>query len=160
MIRGRYLQSGDDTSAVFDLRTRVFVREQGFSPDTDVDAYDNMSIYALVFDDDDRPVGTGRLFIDADDRFTIGRVCVLPEARNKGFGDLIVRMLLARALDLNAPSVTLSAQADKAGFYRRYGFRACGPDYPDEGVAHTPMRALRDEVNLEGACKAAANPDA
>ena len=32
MIRGKFLTSQDDPSAVMDIRKRVFVDEQGFSP--------------------------------------------------------------------------------------------------------------------------------
>lgn len=152
MIRGRYLSSMDDVKTVFELRKLVFVEEQGFSLDSEIDEYDKMSVYALVFDESDRPVGTGRLFVDADGRFSVGRVCVLREERNKGFGDLVMRMLLARALDLNAPSVYLSAQADKKDFYKKYGFTEFGEPYLDEGSLHIGMRALRDEISIEGTC--------
>jgi len=142
----------DDLKDVFEIRNAVFVEEQGFSFDGEVDEYDKMSIYALVFGEDDRPVGTGRLYIDADDHFFIGRVCVLKEMRNKGYGDLVMRMLLARALDLNAPSLYLSAQMDKMHFYAKYGFVKFGETYFDEGVAHIAMRVFHDDVRIEGTC--------
>ena len=134
MIRGKFLTSQDDVGAVMDIRRRVFVEEQGYPADTDVDTFDKLSVYALAYDENDRPAGTGRLYINADSRFQIGRVCVLPEARGRGLGDLVARMLLYRALELGADAVCLSAQLPVVGFYARYGFRPCGEVYDEEGV--------------------------
>ncbi len=152
MIRGKFLTSQDDVGAVMDIRRRVFVEEQGYPADTDVDTFDKLSVYALAYDENDRPAGTGRLYINADSRFQIGRVCVLPEARGRGLGDLVARMLLYRALELGADAVCLSAQLPVVGFYARYGFRPCGEVYDEEGVPHRWMQASADEINLEGSC--------
>ena len=152
MIRGKFLTSQDDTSAVMDIRRRVFVDEQGFSPDTEIDGYDKLAVYALAFDENDRPAGTGRLYIDDHSHFQIGRVCVLREARGQGLGDLIVRMLLYRALELGATAVYIGAQLPVVGFYARYGFKLFGELYDDEGVSHRMMKAEAEEINLEGSC--------
>lgn len=152
MIRGKFLTSQDDTGAVMDIRRRVFVDEQGFSPDTEIDEYDKLAVYALAFDENDRPAGTGRLYIDGNSHFQIGRVCVLREARGQGLGDLVVRMLLYRALELGATAVYIGAQLPVVGFYARYGFKPYGEAYDDEGVPHRMMKAEAGEINLEGSC--------
>lgn len=151
MIRGKYLTSRDDLLTVLDLRMRVFVEEQGFSKENERDAHDDMAVYALVYTEKDEPVGTGRLYIDLD-RFVIGRICVLRAHRGRGFGDLIMRMLLSRALELNAPSVHLTAQLEKVPFYEKYGFKPFGDLVDDEGVPHQPMRAMADEIDIDGDC--------
>ena len=152
MIRGKFLTSQDDVRAVMDIRRRVFVDEQGYSADTEIDGFDKMAVYALAYDEKDRPAGTGRLIINDESRFQIGRVCVLREARGKGLGDLVVRMLLYRALELGAGEIWLGAQLPAVGFYARYGFKPVGEIYDDEGVPHRWMRALAEEVDLEGSC--------
>ena len=152
MIRGKFLTSRDDTRAVMDIRMRVFVDEQGFSPEAEIDAFDQMAVYALVYDEDDRPAGTGRLIIDGKSRFQIGRVCVLPEARGRGLGDLVMRMLLYRALELGAGEVWVGAQLPAVGFYARYGLAPRGEVYDEEGVPHRWMTARAEEINLEGSC--------
>ena len=152
MIRGKFLTSQDDAGAVMDIRRRVFVEEQGYSADTEIDGFDKMAVYALAFDENDRPAGTGRLIINDESRFQIGRVCVLKEARGQGLGDLVVRMLLYRALELGAGEIWLGAQLPAVGFYARYGFAPIGEIYDDEGVPHRWMRALAGEVDLEGSC--------
>ena len=84
MVRGKFLTSQDDTSAVMDIRRRVFVDEQGYSADTEIDTFDKMAVYALAFDENGQPAGTGRLIINDRSQFQVGRVCVLKEARGQG----------------------------------------------------------------------------
>ena len=98
MIRGKYLTSKDDIAPVLAVRNAVFVEEQGFSAEGERDAYDDMAIYALAFNEEGAPVSTGRLFVDRDGQFTIGRVCTLRAYRGQGYGDLIMRMLLYLSL--------------------------------------------------------------
>ena len=62
MIRGKYLTSKDDIAPVLAVRNAVFVEEQGFSAEGERDAYDDMAIYALAFNEEGAPVSTGRLF--------------------------------------------------------------------------------------------------
>ena len=78
MIRGKFLTSQDDVRAVMDIRRRVFVDEQGYSADTEIDGFDKMAVYALAFDENDQPAGTGRLVINDQSRFQIGRVRAPP----------------------------------------------------------------------------------
>ena len=153
MIRGKFILSGDPLCEhVYDIRRRVFVEEQGYSLENEIDEYDKMSVYALVMDDDGTPSATGRLYIDSEDRFALGRICVLKEKRGRYMGDLVMRMLLYRAQELNCASVTLSSQLPVVSFYAKYGLKPVGDVYPDEGVPHRRMVASREEINLEGSC--------
>lgn len=152
MIRGKFLTSSDDVSDVMDIRRRVFVDEQGYSPEVEVDEHDKMSIYALVYDEADRPAGTGRMYL-ADDQFKIGRVCVLKHARGQGLGDLVMRMLLYRALEMDVNEVYLSAQLPAIGFYLRFGFQPIGEIYLEEDVPHQKMRVRKAEIDMEGSCQ-------
>ncbi len=150
VIRGVYLTSKDDLTDVIALRRAVFCDEQGYSPESEPDQCDEMAMYALVFDEG-APVGTGRLYVE-EDRLSIGRVCVKKEWRGRGIGDFVMRMLLYRAQELNAGSVSLSAQLGRVGFYERYGFAPYGEIVFDEGQPHRLMRVAGDGINLEGAC--------
>ncbi len=137
---------------VHDIRRRVFVEEYGYPAQAERDDYDRMAVYALVLDDDGTPSATGRLYIDDEDRFTIGRVCVLKEARGRYMGDLVMRMLLFRAQELNCAAVAVSARVDAVSFYAKYGLRPVGEVYQADGTAHRRMVALGHEIDLEGSC--------
>lgn len=151
MIRGVYLTSKDDLTDVIALRRAVFVDEQGYSLTSEPDRYDEMAMYALVYDDIGAPIATGRLYVE-DDRLAIGRVCVKKEWRGKSVGDFAMRMLLYRAREMNAGSITLSAQVRCVAFYQRYGFEPYGEIVYDEGRPHRMMRVSGDKINLEGSC--------
>lgn len=135
MIRGRYLSSMDDLGAVLALRRQVF--------DLGADESDRMAVYALAMDQAGEPAGAGRLYIDGDDHFRMDLVGVLPEKRRQGLGDLILRMLLQRALDLNAPAVVIDAPRELHPFFARYGFAA-------EGAS--AMRATPSSIDACGGC--------
>ncbi|MEA5068915.1 MAG: GNAT family N-acetyltransferase, partial [Christensenellaceae bacterium] len=148
MIRARYLSSMDDITSVLEIRRAVFERSPGAAAR---DAFDDMAVYALAFDEADAPSAAGRLYIDADDRFRIDAVGVLAPLRARGYGDLVMRMLLDRALTLGAPAVYADSFPCAVGFYARYGLRPV-MDTPVSDGALVPLCASADQIALEGSC--------
>ncbi len=149
MIRARFLSSMDDISPVLELRRRVLPADDG---EAARDAHDDMCFYALSMDEDGSPTGTCRLYVDEDGRFRLGAFCVLPEARGKGFGDLIARLLLYHALELKAASVRCLCPTDAEGFLLRYGLRPEGETVLSWGVPCRMMSAPAERINLQGSC--------
>lgn len=147
MIRGKFLSSADDASAVLSVREKVCLAE---GLPGGADRHDEMAVYALVFDEEDCPAGSGRLYLH-EDRFMIGCVGVLPEKRRKGLGDLLLRMLLYRAQELRAPEVYALVRPGEEPFYSRYGFSPVGEERDESGVTHTLLRVKADEI-VESGC--------
>ena len=141
MIRGKFLTSMDDLDQVLSIRTRVFVEEQGFCAAEEMDAYDARAIHCLLYDGEGKPAATGRLYIDDDGYWRIGRVAVVRERRGQQMGDLVMRMLLDKALGAGAKRFRLLAQRQAEGFYSRYGFTPYGEEVLDQGVPHIEMEA-------------------
>lgn len=137
MIRGTIMSGRADISTCIDIRRKVFVDEQGFSPCGEPDVTDPVALHALLFDDG-VPAATGRLY-DTDGVFHAGRFAVLKEYRGRGLGELVVRMLVNKAFELDAGEVHVGAQDQAVGFYERIGFKTCGEAYMDEHVLHYPM---------------------
>jgi N-acetylglutamate synthase-like GNAT family acetyltransferase len=142
MIRGKYLTSSDDCAQV--LHVRKTVCGQG------ADGHDKMAVYALAYDEAGVPSGSGRLYLD-EDRFVIGCVTVLPEARGKGLGDLLMRMLLFRAQELGAPYAYALVCPGDEPFYARYGFQPAGEELDEQGRSLTLLRVKSDEI-VENDC--------
>ena len=69
----------------------------------------------------------------------MGRVAVLPEFRGKGLGARLMEEAEARARELGAEKICLSAQVQAGGFYRRLGYRADSEPYLDEHCPHVRM---------------------
>ncbi len=146
MIRGKYLTSADDCAQVLALRQAV-ARAEGLK--SGEDCHDRMAVYALAFDEDGAPAGGGRLYLD-EDRFVIGCVGVLPARRKKGLGDLVMRMLIFRAQELNAPAVCALVRPGDAAFYARYGFAPEGEARDEWGQTGLLMRVAADGIAPAG----------
>ena len=108
MLCAKWIHGSDDISLAKAVREQVFVNEQGFAPEQEFDTFDNGAWHVVAMEDE-TPIGTGRLYID-DGKFTIGRLCVLPEYRNMGIGDALMRLLMDRGLEVGAPALYISAQ--------------------------------------------------
>jgi len=117
------------------VRRQVFVEEQSVPEAEEWDAADPSARHVLAVVDGRQPVGTGRL----ESCGKIGRVAVLREWRGAGIGAGIVRHLVNQATELGVESVYLHAQTAAAGFYRRLGFRAEGPEFDEVGIPHVRM---------------------
>lgn len=146
MIYGKWLRGSDDLSEAFAVRHAVFVEEQGFPAEVEQDEIDRRAIHALLKEEDGTPVGTARLYIGDDGYWHIGRVCIKKEARGKQLGDLLMRMVLDKALQAGAKHFRLGAQKAKVLFYEKYGFWVYGDEYLDEGQPHFHMEA--DDVSI------------
>ena len=151
MIRGKFLTSRDDISQIIAMRREIFVDEMGYPAENEPDEHDQMAVYAMAYAEDGTPIASGRLYID-NDKFTIGRVCVLKPLRRMQIGDFIMRMLLYRAQDLNAGSVTLVTPVERIKYFSRYGFRPEGEVIDINGVPGRRMSVAGEKIDIEGTC--------
>ena len=68
----------------------------------------------------------------------IGRV--LSARRGEGLGTKILEHgIEAARLELNAESIFIEAQTYALPFYEKFGFKACGEEFLEDGIPHTPM---------------------
>lgn len=134
-----YLLPGDDLTHAREIRTAVFVDEQGF--ENEFDSTDPIAHHVLIYDEG-APVGTARFFPDdkIENRYIIGRIAVLKDYRGKGYGrDLVLAAEDYAAKNLGGTSFYLGAQEQAAGFYKKLGYKVCGEMYLDEKTPHLPM---------------------
>ena len=132
-----HIAATTDTATCFALRHEVFVVEQGYTAEGEVDALDAQSLHLLAHDDD-TPIATARVYID-EGTAKIGRVCVLKERRGTGLGAELIHAAVALAASQNASRAILGAQAHAVGFYAKLGFAPYGDVYDDEGEPHQMM---------------------
>lgn len=122
MIRGVYLnEMKDDLKDCLDIRKKVFQDELG---EYDIQSHnkEEMEIYLLLFDEQEIPVGTARLIFDFDGVFRFDSLAVLPEARNKGYGDFLMHMLLDKARQSGANYLVSEDIMHYPQYFNRYGF--------------------------------------
>ena len=112
MVQGRWFPMGADVSEPLALRMQVFGRGR--------DARDDLAQQVVVYESG-QPVGAARLWWQ-DGAFWLGDVGVLSEKRGRGYGDLLVRLGLFKALTHQAREIRLITPAETEGFFAQYGF--------------------------------------
>ena len=129
-----------DWPEIVDLRTRVFVGEQGVPPEIEQDDRDATAVHALSRDASGRVVATGRLLLGDDGRASIGRMATDPAARGTGHGAAVLAELHRQAVARGVVEIELHAQVTARRFYERAGYTAVGDVYGEAGIAHVTMR--------------------
>jgi predicted GNAT family N-acyltransferase len=123
-----------------DIRYDVFVLEQNVPIELEWDDADEVCLHAVARDEQDRPIGTGRLLPDG----YIGRMAVQKLARGEGVGGAILTALMQEAEKRGDPAVMLHAQISAEAFYARFGFEREGAEFMEAGIPHIQMwRSLR-----------------
>lgn len=134
MVQGRWFPMGSDISVPLSLRQSVFGRG--------ADALDGQSQHVVVFETEDSPVGAARLWW-ADGAFQLGDIGVLESKRGKGYGDLLVRLLMFKALTHSASLIALHTPKQTEAFFAQYGFEAIGEE---DGLVRMQIRG--EDVHL------------
>lgn len=120
------------------LRREVFVTEQGYSEADEFDQVDFTATHVVAIFEGS-VAGTLRI-IYAPEHVKIGRVVVRLSLRGKGIAAQMMRFAMDHVRAKGEAKFWLSAQADKTGFYERFGFVAYGEEYLDEGQPHRAMK--------------------
>ena len=117
------------------VREKVFIEEQRVSRELEWDEWDERSDHAVARDIEGQAIGTARLLPDG----RIGRMAVLREWRRCGVGAALMKAMLDQARENSMSRVTLHAQTQAAGFYRRFGFSEQGGEFLEAGIPHVEM---------------------
>ena len=117
------------------IRTKVFVEEQGFKEE--FDTIGKISEHLILFVDDN-PIGTCRYY-KKDDSYYFGRLAILKEYRNKNYGGLLLKEAINNLKKENAHKVILNSQLSAKDFYIKHGFLQEGEVFYEEGCPHIKM---------------------
>ena len=126
--------------AALDLRRRVFVEEQGVSPELELDVHDPSASHILATDDGE-VVGAAR-YRETDDGIKLERVAVMATRRRQGIGTALVKHILS-GLPAGA-NVYLHAQSSAVDFWSGLGFQVEGEPFMEANISHRRMRLLRE----------------
>lgn len=133
---GAWSELGEDAQQV---RTAVFIEEQGIPREDEWDAADRTCLHAVAYNRLGQPVATGRLLQAEPGVGKVGRMAVHRVLRGTGVGREIVNALTVAARERGDHAIRLSAQRTAEGFYRRLGYQAVGETYEDVGIPHVDM---------------------
>jgi len=151
MIENKWVFRKADFDDIYAIRKKVFIDELGLSEDVHFDEFDERSLHVLL-SEDNTYLATGRLYED-EGKFYIGGIAVLPEARRKGLGDLLIRLLLDKAFQLLAGEVYVYARLDSVLFYEELGFEGIGRTHDMEpGDTRIIMKVTAGNSPLNHSC--------
>jgi putative N-acetyltransferase (TIGR04045 family) len=130
-----------ELAAHFEVRRRVFVVAQRLFEGTDRDAHDEhpdtLHVVGVV---DGAVAGAVRLYpLDDDGLWKGDRLAVLPQARVRHLGALLVRFAVATAGELGGERMVARVQLPNVRFFERLGWEADGLPEPYVGVIHQAM---------------------
>ena len=117
------------------IRDIVFGQEQNVAREVDWDGNDSQSFQVVATDDDNNPVGTGRMQRDGK----IGRLAVLDLWRRQGIGQKMLRVLVETANKEGFQEVFLHAQIQAISFYEKCRFHKDGEEFLEAGIPHVKM---------------------
>ena len=123
----------DEKERLMSVREPVFVHEQGFDADIEIDEFDPTSQHFLLLINDSA-VATGRLTPCGH----IGRIAVLADQRGRGYGRIIMQEIIDHAAG-KFDSLELSSQMHAVPFYEKLGFIKVGEPYLECGADHLKM---------------------
>lgn len=122
-----------------ELRTEVFVEEQGIAPDLVWDAYDAAALHGVAFNRLGQTVASGRLVQHSPSVGRIGRMAVTRVLRGSRLGRDVLNSLVQAAQERGDQELMLHAQRSAEGFYSGLGFAARGVPFEEAGIAHVEM---------------------
>jgi putative N-acetyltransferase (TIGR04045 family) len=144
----RLAEGDDELAAHFDVRRRVFVEAQRLFVGSDRDERDlRAATLHAVGVADGAVAGAVRLYpLDAAGLWQGDRLAVLPEARVRRLGALLVRFAVTSAGERGGHTMVARIQLPNVRFFEHLGWRADGPPGPYHGVIHQPMAIRLDRA--------------
>lgn len=122
-----------------DIRTKVFMEEQGFC--NEFDDIDSISVHLVAYSDDKTPIATCRVFKGENDgEYIFGRLAVVKEFRGQNIGAGMIKEAENAVFKRNGKYIILHSQVQAKGFYEKLGFFEFGGIEDDEGCPHIWMR--------------------
>lgn len=124
-----------------EIRKAVFVNEQGFQ--NEFDEIDNEAAHIVLYDEDEMPVATCRVFWNSGkNAYVLGRLAVLEEYRGKNIGSVMLEEAEIYVQKKEGKTLILHAQCRAVDFYKKSGFIEFGNVENDEGCPHIWMKKL------------------
>lgn len=123
------------SEAEIEIRTQVFVIEQGFREE--FDTIDKDCLHFLYFVDE-ISIGVARVYFSKEHNcYSIGRFAILKEYRRKRYGKKLLEYMEKYLLDTYGHiKIGLSSQKRAVPFYSACGYTQIGEMYLDENYPH------------------------
>ena len=123
---------------IYHARDQVFVTEEKIAY-PDADSIDLRAHHLLGINNLGQLIAYARFFTNQN-CVSFGRVLTVKSVRGQGYGKFLMKHLLA-AINQTYPKrkIVINAQADKTGFYQKFGFKVVGKPFQIAGLKHVRM---------------------
>jgi putative N-acetyltransferase (TIGR04045 family) len=137
----RLVETAHELAAHHAVRHRVFVLDQRLFARSDRDGRDVLpETLHVVGVDGGEAVGAVRLYpLDGEGLWQGDRLAVLPEARVRHLGALLVRFAVATAGERGGHTMVAQIQLPNVRFFEHLGWQPDRPAAPYHEVMHQPM---------------------
>ncbi len=126
----------------YDIRDKVFIKEQNVPKDEELDGLDPACIHFLGLYENN-PVVTARVRYIDKDSWKVERVAVIKEERGKGFGKEVMGNIENEAKKKNVSKLLLNSQKNAIDFYKSLGYESLSEDFFYEaGIPHIKMQKI------------------
>lgn len=119
MISTKFLQGRSNINEALEIRKKVFNEELKLRDYCITDIYDDFAFNVIVYED--APIGTGRLLFK-DGKYFIDNVCVLKQYRKRHLGDLLIRMLVRKAVNMGTEKTYAEVNESSKTLFENIGF--------------------------------------
>jgi len=140
LITAKLVETDKERDDAFKVRQIVFVEEQGVPVHLELDEYDQTAIHFVAYDEQNVPIGAGRVREPEPGIAKVERVCILPKFRGKRLGNLMMEKMETYAKDAGLISVKLNAQSYAVPFYEKLQYQITSPEFMDAGIPHRAMK--------------------
>lgn len=124
MVSTRWFQGKDNLSVALDIRKEVFSEENMEAEITDF--YDEFAFNAVLYDEDE-PAGTARLLFK-EGKYLIDMLCVKKQFNGLNYEDLLIRMLIRKAVTIGAEKTYIEADENQIKLFENIGFKEVSTD--------------------------------
>lgn len=120
MISTKWFQGIESIDNFIEIRRRVFCEELNMGEESITDFCDEFAFNAVLYQDEIN-AGTGRL-IFRDGKYFIDKLCVIKEFRGNNYGDLLIRMLVRKAVTIGAEKTYVEIDKKYKSLFEKIGF--------------------------------------
>lgn len=121
------------------IRTEVFVDEQGINSECEFDDIDAHSDHIIIYVDD-KAAACCRYFYNKDiNAYSVGRVAVCEDYRGLGLGEMLMDAAEDMIYSKGGTKAVVHAQIRVKGFYKKCRYKEVGEPFMEDGIKHIIM---------------------
>ncbi len=122
MINVKKAETAEDLAQCYELRYQILRKPWQQPRGSETDGKEHECITALALDENENPIGTGRLQMNAGDEAQIRYMAVADVQQGKGVGGEVLLFLEGKAKNLGAKNIALNARENAIPFYLKNGY--------------------------------------